>query len=195
MLKSSKLLVGALIMIAPALCTTLDVSPASTNTNLSQTVSFDIDVSDISDLYSWQFDFGFDPTVLSAVSITEGPFLPSGGSTFFIPGTIDNTGGSIKFIADTLIGSVPGVNGSGTLATIQFDTIGAGVSSLTLANITLLDSNLTDLDFASMNGSITVKGSTAAVPEPNSLIFTAVGLGLLVVAQIRKAKHTRSCRI
>jgi adhesin HecA-like repeat protein len=53
--------------------------------------------------------------VLSATGITEGSFLPSGGSTFLIPGMIDNNAGIIAFNADTLLSAISGVSGSGTL--------------------------------------------------------------------------------
>jgi hypothetical protein len=50
--------------------------------------SVDVDVSDVSELTAFQFDIGFNPAVLSATAVTESSFLPSGGSTFFIPGTL-----------------------------------------------------------------------------------------------------------
>ncbi|HEV3199328.1 MAG TPA: cohesin domain-containing protein, partial [Bryobacteraceae bacterium] len=51
-----------------------------------------VNIAGITDLYGFQFDLSFDPAILAAASSTEGPFLPTGGATFFIPGTIDNTG-------------------------------------------------------------------------------------------------------
>ena len=168
------LLAASLLGVLPAYCTTLTVSPATTDTTLGQLVSLDIDVADISDLYAWQFDVDFDPSVLSVVGISEGAFLASGGATFFVPGTIDNSDGSVGFNADTLIGPLFGVDGSGTLATVEFDTIEAADSAVTLNNIILLDSNFNNINFTSTNGSINVS-VTAAVPEPNSVALILAG--------------------
>ncbi len=74
-------------------------------------------MTDVSDLYAFQFDLAFDPTILELQSISEGTFLPGAGSTNFFPGTIDNTGGTATATADSLVGAIPGASGSGTLAT------------------------------------------------------------------------------
>jgi hypothetical protein len=174
-IKSMILLAASLLGVFPAFCTTLAVSPPMTNTTGGQLVSLDIDVSDISDPYAWQFDVDFDPSIVSVVSISEGTFLASGGTTFFVPGTIDNSDGSISFNADTLIGALVGVDGSGTLATVEFNAIGAGDSAVTLNNIILLDSNVNNIDFTSTDGSINVSG-TAVVPEPNSVVLILAGV-------------------
>ena len=95
---------------------------------LGQIFSVDIDITNVTDLYAFQFDLEFAPGVLSAVAVTEGGFLPSGGTTAFVPGTIDNFGGSITSTGDSLIGMIPGVNDSGVLATVDFLAVGVGIS-------------------------------------------------------------------
>src|ERR1019366_6371228 len=67
----------------------ISVQPSSQTVNVGDGFSLDVGV-DITDLYAFQFDLSFNPAVLSATSITEGLFLPTGGSTFFISGDIDN---------------------------------------------------------------------------------------------------------
>jgi hypothetical protein len=78
--------------------------------------------------------------VLSATGITEGSFLPSGGSTFLIPGMIDNNAGIIAFNADTLLSAISGVSGSGTLIEFDFTALAHGTSTLTIGNEILQDS-------------------------------------------------------
>ena len=107
--------------------------------SIGDTFNVNVDVANINDLYAYQLDLTFDPKLLSAVSVSEGPFLPSGGTTFFIPGTIDNAGGSVTATADALIGAISGVSGSGTLLTFQFTALGYGTSALDIANPILLD--------------------------------------------------------
>src|SRR5438552_3229417 len=59
------------------------------------------------DVYAFQFDLAYNPSVIQLADVVEGPFLPMGGTTFFLPGTIDNTAGTVTSVADTLVGPVP----------------------------------------------------------------------------------------
>src|SRR5690349_16751681 len=77
----------------------VSIQPPATNQASGDTFTVDVNVSGVADLYAFQFDLTFDPTLLFAVLVTEGGFLPGGGTTFFIPGTIDNVGGDITATA------------------------------------------------------------------------------------------------
>jgi len=134
------------------------------------------------DLYAAQFDLQFNPSTLTAVSVTQGRFLGTGGSTVFVPGAIDNTTGRITFTAITLVGPVTGVTGNGTLATITFTAkTTAATSILTLSNVVLLTSALAD--FAA-----TVQNAFVGPPIPtlsdgglllSSLLLCALGLRMM----------------
>jgi hypothetical protein len=154
----------------------LSVVPASgSNVNVGTTISYDINISNVTDLFAFQFDLTFNPTIVSAVSIAEGSFLSSGGATFPVPGVIDNIGGTITTNADTLIGP-SGVSGSGTLAILTLQGVAAGSSNISLANAILLDSTASPISNVSLqSGSITVNG-TVATPEPGSLLLLFVGM-------------------
>jgi adhesin HecA-like repeat protein len=156
---------------------------------VGDTVTVDVDVSGVTDLYAFQFDLSFDPTILAAESEIEGTFLPGGGTTFFIPGTIDNVGGTIAATADTLLSAVPGVSGDGTLAVLTFTAIGTGTSPLTTSNAIPLDSGLNEIDFGLAQGSIIVGGSTA-VPEPASISTLAAALAMVTVSNGRRLRRT-----
>jgi len=163
----------------------VSIQPSTDSVSLGNSFTLDVDIAGVTDLYDWQFDVDFNPAVLSVTGITEGSFLSGGGTTFFLPGTIDNVGGSITFNADTLLGPPPGVNGSGTLATLDFTAIGNGSSPITLANVILQDSNGDNIDFTTDNGTVNVGGTTAA-PEPSSLLL--LGSGLIALFGITKRK-------
>jgi Cohesin domain/PEP-CTERM motif len=168
----------------------ISVQPPSQTVNVGDNFSLDVNV-DITDLYAFQFDLTFNPAVLSATSITEGSLLLTGGSTFFIPGAIDNTLGTVFFTANTLLGPGPGVTGSGTLASIYFTALGLGASPVDLSNIGLLDSAFNEIAADSTNGTVNVIPGSVSVPEPASLLLLLLGSGLVgIVAKVR-SKLTR----
>ena len=152
----------------------LSIEPPSLLVQLGKSFSLDVRISGVVDLFAFQFDLAFDPLILSAGSITEGPFLPSGGATAFIAGTVDNTAGTITATVDTLIGAIPGVNGSGVVASVDFQALSVGTSPITLSDAILLDSDLNNIPFRIVNGGVTI-------PEPSAwlLLSTAV-FGLLI---------------
>jgi hypothetical protein len=126
---------------------------------------------------------------LQGVSIAEGSFLAGFGTTVFIPGTIDNTLGSVSFTAGSLLGAIPGASGNGTLATIQFIALVQGQSSVNLANVVVLDSTLSTISSTSFDGLVTVQGVTT--PEPSTRTITVVLAFIAVVATRAKARSSR----
>ncbi len=152
----------------------VSIEPPILTTGVGSFFDVFVDISNVTDLYAFQFDVSFDPTIISVVDVTEGAFLPNGGSTFFIPGLIDNTAGTISFTADALIGAISGTSGSGTLAALNFQGLALGTSPVNLSNVIVLDSNFSDISFNTVGASVNV--SSAAVPEPVSIILLDSGL-------------------
>jgi hypothetical protein len=142
-------------------------------------------INGIADLYAYQFSLAYDPALLQLNSVNEGPFLVNTSPTFFDGGSINNGAGTVSFVFATLIGAVPGVTGGGTLASLQFTTVAAGVSALTFSDVLLLNSAQADITVTALNGSVQL---TAAVPEPASYALFALGLAGLAVAAQRRAK-------
>jgi general secretion pathway protein D len=171
-------------MLASPLLADTVVSAGSATVSSGQTFTVPVSISGVSDLFAFQFDLAFDPTILQLQSISEGSFLSSAGSTIFSPGTIDNTAGTATTTADTLTGLGPGASGSGTLADFTFQAIATGTSALTLSGVILLDSNLDDIPFTTSNGSVTV--GNAVVPEPGGLGWIGA-LALAAALRLRKA--------
>jgi hypothetical protein len=118
--------------------TTVSVSPSTITASVGQNFTVNVTVSNVYDLYGWQFRLNWTAGLIEVVKVTEGPFLRLGGSTYFY-WDVNATAG--RMVADcTLLGNVPGVSGSGTLATITFNVKGAGQSPLTLWDVVLLNS-------------------------------------------------------
>jgi hypothetical protein len=170
-----KKIIGALLLLWIGLAgtpvvtaTTISIEPTPSTFSVGDTFSLNIVVTDVIDLYGFQFDIEFSPSILSATGITEGAFLLSGGSTLFIPGAIDNVLGTISFTGDTLLSAPPGVDGSGILASVTFQALVAGTSLVSPSNVVLLDTNLADIPFSTQNG-------TVDVPTPETLLLLLAG--------------------
>ncbi len=162
--------------------TIISIVPTAETVDTNTNLILDVNIANVMDLYAYQFAVSFAPGVISGVNVAEGSFLASGGSTFFIPGTIDNVAGTISLTAASLSGPVPGISGSGTLATLEFSTLKPGTSPIVLSNVALLDSSFGIITATQVNGSVNV------VPEPTTILLLAAGLVPLFI--IRQT-HTR----
>jgi general secretion pathway protein D len=127
------------VNIAQSTTTAVSAFPQLISANLGQSFSVDVTVSDVVDLYAWEIELSWEPSLLGAISVVEGTFLKSGGDTFFIYSWSDTQG---HILVDcTLIGQIVGVNGSGVLATVTFLVLGVGETPLDLHDEVLLDHN------------------------------------------------------
>jgi hypothetical protein len=108
-------------------------STAPTGTNFDVNVT----VADVQDLYGWEINMTFNPTVLEVVDMVEGPFLLDfadslGIYTWPLGPIIDNTAGWVQ-MSDSLFSFDPltdGADGSGVLATITFHVLTKGTVPL-----------------------------------------------------------------
>jgi hypothetical protein len=144
---------------------TIQVIPSTATVVTRTTFTLDVTIADVVDLAVWEFRLFYLSTILNCINISEGPFLKAGGSTFF-DSTIDNayndTHGWLS-VGSTLLGQVPGVNGTGTLATITFQAVAAGDSPLQFSDDPLvtfiLDSSPPprhSIPFTTLDGTVTV---------------------------------------
>ena len=153
--------------------------------NAGDTFVIPISITNAADLTSWQFDLDFNPTVVSANSVTEGPFLSAFGATLFGSGAVDNIAGRISLATDSFVDLPPQPSGSGVLVNVEFTALAAGVSPLTLSNIFLND---VDQGFSATNGQITVGGTAVSTPEPTTLI--TLGSALLLLGLCRRKRKS-----
>jgi hypothetical protein len=186
----------ALIFVATNVASTragtLNFAPKLLTVSSGQSFSINVEASKVTDLYAYQFDVGFDPTILAAVSIVEGPFLATGGSTYFVPGTIDNGGGSISFNADALTGAIWGVTGTGVLTTIDFTALAGGSSAISLSNAVFLDSTLNTIVIGMTGGTVDVNSSLTTSDLPASWTEMLLALGVFGIAVYYRRTRTET---
>jgi len=136
------------------------VSPQTVTASVGDTFTIDIIVdSPIGEVYGAQYELYFDNTVLNATSQTQGTFLSQDGENTNVPAnTIDNSLGKIVY-CEARMGAPAGVTGKGVLASITFEAIKSGTSTLTLSYVMLMESPTSEL-------AITVNSGTCTVTEP-----------------------------
>ncbi len=145
----------------------LSIQPTESIVSVGETANVSVVITDVLDLYAFQFSFVFDPAVVSVVNVSEGSFWSATGN--FLPG-FDTGTGAVEFIADTLNGPT-GIGGSGTLAVVSLRLISPAKTALSVSDVILLDSNLGDVVAE-------VRSANLRVPEASSVLMTLLGLGL-----------------
>jgi PKD repeat protein len=119
------------------------VDPSISSVPQGSNLIIDIQVADVSELFTWQLNMTWDASIMNVSSVTEGDFLKAGlvnkPTSFTGAGYVNQTAGYV-FIGCTILGADwKGTSGSGTLATFNFTVFGKGESDLTLSNIKLLN--------------------------------------------------------
>lgn len=120
--------------------TTVAVDPSVIDASPGQYFTINITVANVTDLYAWEFWLEWSQGLLDTETgnVTEGPFLKQGGTTAFLKKKYTNHIGVVCL----LLGSIPGVSGGGTLASIVFKVLGAQNATLNLYHVTLQNSSL-----------------------------------------------------
>jgi len=119
--------------------TTILVSRSNVNVRVNQTFAVNIDVSGVSDLYGWAFKLGYNTSTLELVNVAEGSFLNNSRDTYFVS-KVMSTDGYI-LVGCTSLGNIAGVNGNGTIASIEFRSLSMGNCTLDLYDTKLVSSN------------------------------------------------------
>ena len=129
--------------------TTVSVSPSSMTASVGESFSINVTISNVFDLYGWEFKLSWNTNLLNATSETEGPFLRTEDATFFTVQVNETEGHMV--VDCTLLGITPGVAGSGTLATVTFLVEDLGECVLDLYEVLLLDSFENSIQISQIN--------------------------------------------
>jgi hypothetical protein len=119
------------------------------------TFTVSVTVNNVTNLSAWQFGMMFNPVLLQCLSVTEGPFLQQGGSTWWQPPNfISNNAGWIDPFACLILGG-GSVSGSGAIAYIKFQVVNrdsGGISILDFEDAGLLAPGGANIPFDIVNG-------------------------------------------
>jgi|GEM_PF-6626355 len=148
--------------------TALYLSPPQSTLGISDTVTLDVMVGNVQDLYGVEFYVSFDPDLVQVqdaipggdVNIIPGDFLQPGAVVH--KNYVNNSTGEIEYV-QTREGPVPGAHGSGALARIVFHGKAAGTSPVAFTLSTLSDPGSVPIEHEIFDGKITVSMATGSV--------------------------------
>jgi len=140
--------------VAASSSTSISITPEASRTLLYSSLNVNLSISEVTDLYLWAVTIEWNSTVLDLLDYSEGLFLQQGGQTTFLVGEV--TAGKIEGLTCSLLGSVSGVSGSGTLASFQFNATVTGTTSINMTFSDLLDSEGSSLSHEVENGTAKV---------------------------------------
>jgi hypothetical protein len=147
--------------MASAATTKVAISPPSTVVNIGDTFNVNVTVTNIVNFTSWELKLYYLKAILNCTNAVEGPFLKTGGSTFYQKNITANynTTHSRLLAYSTLLG-MTAVNGGGVILTITFKALGGGSTVLALADTKLGDEKIPPLPIPhdDINGTVNVLG-------------------------------------
>jgi hypothetical protein len=129
------------------------VNPQNISAAVGQDFSIDIKVTDVVDLYGWEFKLGWNDTILHLQNVTEGSFLRNAGATFFTY-NLNSTGPHIVVDCTRLV-DLPQASGSGTLSTATFHVQQPGSCDLNLYDAVLINSSEQSMNCTTEGGQFT----------------------------------------
>jgi len=143
-----------LVALAAAQTEAAQVGPDPTAlwVDAGQVFTVTMAITDVVDLYGWQAGVTYDPAYLEYVEVKLGEFMPASGSYFRGP---DVSPGRLANIAFTLIGQPRGIDGSGDLFHVVFRALnGTHATDVQLCDVTLVNSDVSPIEMAYINGGI-----------------------------------------
>ena len=134
----------------------ISVYPQEVRRTLGVSFEVNITIENVTDLYAFDIKLYYNTTLLQVVKLKEGSFLKSHGETF----TLNETNlveGYVRFVT-TLLGEIPGVNGTGTLFSVTFVTAinVTGISPLLLGFTELSTPKVEHISHLTRNGTVNV---------------------------------------
>jgi hypothetical protein len=150
--------------------TSVQLDPSTiTIPEIGKTFSVNATITNVTGICAWDIELYYRNSILICIDANEGPFLQTGGNTMWaqnITNTYNSTHGRV-FIGCSLLGQVPGVNGSGVLAAITFQTQDGGDTLLHFDSTRLYDCGMPPqpIEHKAIDGSVHVGIHEVAVTD------------------------------
>ena len=151
--------------ISTAAPTQVRINPLSQTVNASTSFSVTVNCVPEEPVKAFELKLSFNPSLVQVISVSEGDIF-DGYTTFFSPGVIDNSVGTIVNIYNLIVG--PGnITGAGSLVVINCTARStSGTSPLSLYDVRL--TNETGyIDISVSSGSVTVTGGSSPPGPPS----------------------------
>jgi len=141
-----------------SLLPTIRVDPETLQVRPSSSFAVDVEIVNVSDLYLWEFKLYYRNDIVDVVQITEGSLLRTGGTTVWADNSNPNYNSTygLVHVGASLLGDIPGVNGTGVIASISFATVAVGNSTLDIVDTIILNSTLIDIPHYTFDGYVSV---------------------------------------
>ncbi len=184
--------IGLLSASSGAQAITLGLDPSNGSVSVGSSVSVNLLISDLTDsaapsLGTFELDVLFDPGLFSLMGVTFGDPVLGDQLDLFAAGSLSGYDDSVPGIVnvfeisfDTPADLDDLQAGSFTLATLTFEALAEGTSSLGTANLIFGDSLGDPLGVDVSPGSI-----TATLPEPAAMTLVVLGTLLLTLGRLR----------
>jgi hypothetical protein len=143
----------------------LGCQPLELQVQTGQTFYFTVYVTDVVDLYAWQFDLTYSPTYLEFVRVVHGDHLRQDVTGYYFVKPISATG-EVQLAAYTRLAEDVGVDGSGAIAHVFFkakQATGTGTTTASFNQTILVNRNALDIS-KSVNASCKAKISGTVPP-------------------------------
>ncbi len=152
--------------------TIVSVYPETSTVWVGDTFTVDVTVSNVINLYSFQINMSFNPNIVEFLNVTEGDFLKEQSEgTSTVPPLVKE--GWVLFMWATK-GQYGGVDGSGTLATVEFEVLEWGESYLNINNTIVLKNDRPYEDQALTGTKLIELVPWGGGQTPKNVPFTAV---------------------
>ena len=156
----------------------VSISPLSQTVGQGRSFNVGVTVDPIVDIAGVQFALSFNASLLQANSVTEGNLLNQSCSTLFLPGTINNTTGTITGVAGSTQSGCT-VSSPGTFANISFTARNvSGTSFLNMSSVAVSDVNASPVSISVNNGSVRIPQRWDINCDGRVDLFDLVRLGL-----------------
>jgi hypothetical protein len=164
----------------------LKALPPTGTVTVPNQFAVDINVTGVTDLFSWQIKLYYDPALLRFINCTLPPGHVFDGKPVSIGGPTNQSdaGGTYILYFVALQGDVARFSGDGILCKVYFEAQAAGTSALNLSEpygdeTFLWNYDLNTIDADVVNGSVITQGSDTRVPTEISINldknFIAIG--------------------